>query len=80
MTQKKFADEAELDAWYEEQKRLLLEKLESTKGAKDAEASYKAQLTTLMQGYTEMKTSMIDEQLQTYKKSLASKTRNKKKK
>ena len=68
----KFSDEAELDSWYDEQKKLLLEKFEANLAAKvkDPSEIYKKGLTDLMKNYTELREKMILDLLETEKKSI----------
>ena len=77
----KFSDETELDTWYEDQKRLFLESVESA--AKDkkeaAEAEFKSKLGRLMEDYERIKSVFIEKELETHRKRVANKIRGGKK-
>ncbi|GEM_PF-5131072 len=65
MNPAKLTDESELDAWYEEQKRLLLEELEGSIHSKKEgfDEAYKRKLTGLMEKHQLLREAMIEKQL-----------------
>lgn len=70
---KKFNDELDLEAYYDEQKKVLVEKLELQNSTDKAALEYKAALTKLMEFYNKEKLRLIEQQLAKTKKDLAQK-------